>query len=70
MKRVTVYQIAMVLFLCMSLAVPPGLIAQGAQEQTPQGEPAAFRPEEIDQLTAPIALYPDNLLAQILAAST
>jgi hypothetical protein len=40
-----------------------------------QGEPAApaaptFKPEEIDQLVAPIALYPDSLLAQVLMAST
>jgi hypothetical protein len=27
-------------------------------------------PDELDQLVAPIALYPDNLVAQILAAST
>jgi hypothetical protein len=36
-------------------------------------EPAAekpFKAEEIDQLVAPIALYPDDLLAQILMAST
>ena len=29
-----------------------------------------LRPEEIDALVAPIALYPDNLLAQVLIAST
>ena len=27
-------------------------------------------PEELQQLVAPIALYPDSLVAQILAAST
>lgn len=30
----------------------------------------AFPPEEIEQLAAPIALYPDSLLAQVLMAST
>jgi hypothetical protein len=70
MKRVTVCQIAMVLFLCVNLAVPPGLMAQGAKEEAPKQEGPAFRPEEIDQMTAPIALYPDSLLAQTLAAST
>ena len=65
MKRVMFCQMAMVLFLCASLAVPPGLIAQGDKEGAP-----AFRPEEIDQMVAPIALYPDSLLAQTLAAST
>ena len=31
---------------------------------------ALFRSEELDQLVAPIALYPDSLLAQVLMAST
>jgi hypothetical protein len=30
----------------------------------------AFKPEELDQIVAPIALYPDPLLAQIFMAST
>lgn len=29
-----------------------------------------FRPEELDQMLAPIALYPDGLLAQVLSAAT
>lgn len=33
-------------------------------------EPSPFRDEEIDQMLAPIALYPDSLLSQILMAST
>ena len=33
-------------------------------------EPAPFKKEEIEQLVAPIALYPDALVAQILMAST
>jgi hypothetical protein len=32
--------------------------------------PAAFKPEEIEALVAPIALYPDSVLAQVLMAST
>ena len=31
---------------------------------------SAFKDEEIDQMLAPIALYPDSLLSQILMAST
>src|SRR5687768_16473632 len=31
---------------------------------------AAPKPEEIEQLVAPVALYPDSLLAQVLMAST
>src|SRR5512139_3654149 len=65
MRRGTIFQMVMVLFLCASLAVTPGLMAQGDKEG-----PAPLRPEEIDALMAPIALYPDDLLAQVLAAST
>ena len=42
-----------------------------AQDSPPQ-PPAqpAFKPEELEQIVAPIALYPDSLLAQIFMAST
>src|SRR6476661_5875930 len=33
-------------------------------------EPAPFKKEQIEQLVAPIALYPDALVAQVLMAST
>ncbi|HAR96513.1 MAG TPA: DUF3300 domain-containing protein [Deltaproteobacteria bacterium] len=68
MKRVTVCRLAMVFFLCMNLTVASGLMAQ----ETKQGaeEKSSFRPEEIDQMVAPIALYPDDLLAQVFVAST
>ncbi|HUO99320.1 MAG TPA: DUF3300 domain-containing protein [Rhizomicrobium sp.] len=32
--------------------------------------PAPYKPEEIEALVAPIALYPDSVLAQVLMAST
>jgi hypothetical protein len=35
-----------------------------------QDAPKSFKPEELDQLVAPIALHPDPLLAQLLMAST
>src|SRR5579864_370502 len=35
-----------------------------------QGQPPSFAPDQLDQLVARIALYPDSLLAQILAAAT
>jgi len=45
--------------------------SQDAQNSAP-AEPAytAQTPEQLDQLVAPIALYPDSLVAQVLAAST
>lgn len=33
-------------------------------------QPAPFKPEELEQIVAPIALYPDTLLAQVFMAST
>jgi hypothetical protein len=41
--------------------------------QTPAPAPAqqaTFKPEELEQVVAPVALYPDSLLAQVLMAST
>ena len=32
--------------------------------------PATFKPEELDQMLAPVALYPDSLLSQLLMAAT
>ena len=46
------------------LALPPEVIAQGAEAN------AVFKPEELEQIVAPIALHPDDLIAQILMAST
>ena len=51
-----------------SPAAPP-------EAEVPAPPPAAetlslFKPEQLDQLLAPIALYPDALLAQILMAAT
>src|SRR6202167_3581244 len=45
---------------------------QGAPPTYPQGVPPAptYSPQELDQLVAPYALYPDPQLAQVLTAST
>ena len=40
-----------------------------AQEK-PAPAPAPFKAEEIEALVAPIALYPDTVLSQVLMAST
>jgi hypothetical protein len=55
---------ALIVFLALLLAAPQGVIAQSGGEEKP------FKQEELDQLVAPIALYPDSLLTQILMAST
>jgi len=43
------------------------LASSGTHAQTP---PPPFKTAELDQLAAPIALYPDELLTQIMMAST
>lgn len=44
--------------------------ATAAAKPAPAAGAAAFSQQELDQLLAPIALYPDALLAQVLMAST
>jgi Protein of unknown function (DUF3300) len=47
------------------------LLTQAAMAQQPEpAAPPPFKAEELDQLLAPIALYPDELIAQILTAAT
>ncbi len=52
-----------------SLALVLTMLTSPARTQdNPPDEP--FSPDQIDNLTAPIALYPDPLLAQVLVAAT
>src|SRR5262249_31103399 len=57
-----------VALLCAALLVPgaPWSFAQSDSDQQAPKIP----PDQLDSLVAPIALYPDPLLAQLLAAST
>ena len=57
----------MIWLLVLLLAAPPWAMAQGTEENQ---ESKAFKQEQLDQMLAPIALYPDDLLTQILMAST
>jgi hypothetical protein len=71
--RARAFLLALVL---LSAAYPQRLVSQDVQDQQSpaQGPPDApymqQTPEQLEQLVAPIALYPDSLVAQILAAST
>jgi len=59
-------------FLLILATIPAGVRA-GSQAAVPSGnqdEYAPLAPEELDNLVAPIALYPDALVAQILGAAT
>jgi Protein of unknown function (DUF3300) len=51
-----------------TLAYPPPQASTTASPSA--GQAAKIPPEQLDSLVAPIALYPDPLLAQVLAAST
>jgi hypothetical protein len=61
-----------VLFACIAgLTVGTGaLLAQETAEPPNQVESQPLIPEQLDTLVAPIALYPDPLLGQVLVAST
>ena len=59
--------------MALMLSVVPiaTLHAQGSSQpsaSTPSQQ--QLKPEQLEQLVAPIALYPDNLLSQVLIAST
>src|SRR5579864_8823579 len=64
--------------ICVVAIVPGDTLAElpslQAQSQSAAGQAKApttiIPPEQLDSLVAPIALYPDPLLAQVLAAST
>src|SRR5580700_9832296 len=61
--------------LCTLAVVPGDTLAYMASPQAKQAPPskdqaAKIAPDQLDSLVAPIALYPDPLLAQTLAAST
>ena len=62
MNNVCKQLLVWILAVLVSLPWPVRLEAQGTG--------TVFRPEEIEQLVAPIALYPDSLVSQILMAST
>ena len=64
MKKKTTLIKSLAVFLALLLGASQGVIAQN------EGGDKTFKQEELDQLLAPIALYPDSLLAQILMAST
>ena len=65
---------SVLLALAMMVATATGAAAQQATTAPPQPSPppeqVLLKPEQLEALVAPIALYPDELLANVLAAST
>ena len=64
MNRKVSYLRVIVGFLVFLMAAPPWIFAQSSATAT------TFKAEDLDQMLAPIALYPDSLLGQILVAAT
>ena len=67
------HMLALLAALALLLATWPQSLLAYQEGQAPAGTPAPYTqqtPEQLQQLVAPIALYPDSLVAQILAAST
>jgi hypothetical protein len=64
------------IFMLLGLALVAGIMPWQAKAQgpppdaPPQQPPPSYPPEELDSLVGRIALYPDPLLAQVLAAAT
>src|SRR5215831_15232967 len=77
-RRLIALSCAAILFLgdvslfSQSQESPPGQKQPQEQKNGQAGEEKAAKltPDQLDSLVAPIALYPDELLAQTLAAST
>ena len=62
---------ALAVVLALLMAMPASLLAQvPIPPPPPSAPPALFVPEQLEQIAAPIALYPDPLLAQVLMAAT
>ena len=59
-------------FLLMIVLIGPAVMASMAQAPLPSvgPAPANFAPAELERIVSPIALYPDPLLAQVLAGAT
>jgi hypothetical protein len=66
-------QVFVVLLCCLLVGFTAQAGAYGSTGQANEQQPAPYvkhSPQELQQLVAPIALYPDALVAQILAAAT
>src|SRR5258706_11053112 len=63
--------VQLISLLCVFLLLPRDMLAIAQEGSGPKAEVASkLSSDQLDRLVAPIALYPDQLLAQVLAAST
>ncbi len=75
MKRVrTLRMLGFSLLLCGLASAPsaqtPEQAPAAAETTAPAAAAAAFTAAQLEQMVAPIALYPDSLVTQILMAAT
>src|SRR5262245_61547204 len=65
------HRVGVLVFLLL-VSTPFAAIAQTSTSPIPAGTSGdqLLKPEQLDALVAPIALYPDNLLSLVLMAST
>jgi hypothetical protein len=64
-----------ILSACLLFATAPSGFADNTNQTSPPADPSATpvvkqTPQQLQQLVAPIALYPDELVAEVLAAAT
>jgi len=64
------WQAALALLLAALVSLPWPAVVVAQDEAQGSAQTATFSPEELEQVVAPIALYPDSLLAQVMMAST
>ena len=62
--------IAVLCVALIALGNPASIVGQTQQQAGPPQEAPKIPDDQLDSLVAPIALYPDPLLAEVLAAST
>jgi hypothetical protein len=70
MKRIKLMKRITACLLALFLAAPFTVLSGGTEASAAVDSDRTFRPEELEQMLAPIALYPDALLAQVLTAAT
>ncbi len=68
MRTATIIKQGLAWIIIAMLVIPAGITAQEVSGEPEQID--RFKKEELTQMLAPIALYPDSLIAQILMAST
>jgi len=70
LRKLFLQSTRVVAVLCVALLVPGDAILLAQDAPPPQNQAPLLPPEQLDSLAAPVALYPDPLLSQILVAAT